>query len=258
VSESDFSRVAEAIAFLCGRAREQPRLAEVAGHVGLSEWHFHRVFQAWAGISPKRFLQVLALGTARRLLLEGTSVADASSALGLSSPSRLHDLFIHLEGMTPGQFKQRGRDLTVLWSIQETLLGPALFAQLEGALVGLAFLAGDEPAQTLARTRKRWPEARFVEAPGALEPHGEALSERLRGGPRKPLHILLRGTPFQLRVWEALLLIPEGRALTYQDLARVAGRGATAQAVGATLRRNPVACFIPCHRVIQESGALGY
>jgi len=258
MSQSDYSRVAAAIGYLCLKAREQPDLGTVAAAVGLSEWHFQRVFQRWAGISPKRFLQFLTLGHARHLLDHSVRIVDATLAVGLSSPGRLHDLFVNLECMTPGQFKQRGLGLAVDWAILPTLLGPALFAQLDGRLVALSFLAGDDAPAALAELGRRWPEARFSEAPAALEPHRRILADRLRGRAQEPLALTLRGTPFQLQVWEALLRIPEGWALTYHDLARLVGPNASARSVGATIRQNPIACLIPCHRVIKASGAFGF
>jgi AraC family transcriptional regulator of adaptative response/methylated-DNA-[protein]-cysteine methyltransferase len=257
MSQSDFSRVAQAIRFLCARAREQPSLGEVAAQAGVSEFHFQRIFQKWAGISPKRFLQFLTLREAKDLLLESRSVLEASLELGLSSPSRLHDLFVNVERMTPGQFKQRARGLTLDWAVAETPFGPALLAALEGRLCALSFLADADPDLALADLEARWPRARFRQAPEALAPFVAALEQRLRGGPPEPLALALKGTPFQLRVWEALLLIPEGRVLAYGDLARQLGEPGASRAVGAAVGQNPVGYLIPCHRVIQASGALG-
>lgn len=254
----DFSRVAKSIDFLCRNTCSQPDLRAIAAHAGLSEFHFQRLFQQWAGISPKRFLQFLTLGHARNLLSHSATLVDVSLATGLSGPGRLHDLFINLEGMTPGQFKYRGRGLTLHWAVLPTPFGPALFAALGQRLVGLTFLAetGDEAPQL--ELLRRWPEAHLLEAPEKLAPFAQLLSDRLWRRPLQPLALTLRGTPFQLKVWQALLEIPEGRALTYQDLARLVGDGATAANVGASIRRNPIAYLIPCHRVIRASGAFGY
>ena len=257
MSQSDFSRVAQAIRFLCARAREQPSLGEVAAQAGVSEFHFQRIFQKWAGISPKRFLQYLTLREAKDLLLESRTVLEASLELGLSSPSRLHDLFVNVERMTPGQFKQRARGLTLDWAVAETPFGPALLAALEGRLCALSFLADPDPDRAVADLEARWPRARFRQAPEALAPFVAALERRLRGDPPEPLALALKGTPFQLRVWEALLRIPEGRVLAYGDLARQLGEPGASRAVGAAVGQNPVGYLIPCHRVIQASGALG-
>jgi AraC family transcriptional regulator of adaptative response/methylated-DNA-[protein]-cysteine methyltransferase len=257
MSQSDFSRVAQAIRFLCDQVQAQPSLAEVAAQAGVSEFHFQRIFQKWAGISPKRFLQYLTLREAKELLLESRSVLDASLELGLSSPSRLHDLFVTIEHMTPGQFKQRAEGLTLVWTVAATPFGPALLAALEGRLCALSFLDAADPAEALAELAARWPRARFQQDPAALQPFVTALERRLRGEAPQPLALALMGTPFQLRVWEALLRIPEGRVLAYGDLARQMGEPGASRAIGSAVGRNPVGYLIPCHRVIQASGALG-
>lgn len=257
MSDSDFSRVARAIGFLCGQVRAQPSLAQVAAQAGVSEFHFQRMFQKWAGISPKRFLQYLTLGEAKGLLLESRSVLEASLELGLSSPSRLHDLFLAIEQMTPGQFKAQGEGLTLRWAALDTPLGPALLAAVDGRLCALSFLAGTDPGPALAELQGRWPRARLQSDPAALQPFADGLERRLRGEPGQPLALLLKGTPFQLRVWEALLRIPEGRVLAYGDVARQAGSPGAVRAVGTAIGQNPVAYLIPCHRVIQSSGVLG-
>jgi len=256
MSQSDFSRVAQAIRYLCAQAREQPSLKDVADQAGVSEFHFQRIFQKWAGISPKRFLQFLTLREAKELLLESRSVLEASLELGLSSPSRLHDLFVSIERMTPGQYRERASGLTLLWAVAETPFGPALLAALDGRLCALSFLAEADPALALAELRERWPGARFRQDGPALQPFVAALEARLRGEPG-PLALALKGTPFQLKVWEALLRIPEGRVLAYGDLARQLGAAGASRAIGTAIGQNPVGYLIPCHRVIQASGALG-
>jgi AraC family transcriptional regulator of adaptative response/methylated-DNA-[protein]-cysteine methyltransferase len=257
MSQSDFSRVAEAIHYLAERLEQQPSLAEVAGQVGLSEFHFQRVFQKWAGVSPKRFLQFLTLQEAKGLLRESRSVLEASLALGLSSPSRLHDLFLTLEHMTPGQYKAQAEGLTLRWTVAGTAFGPALLAALEDKLCGLAFLDREDPGPALAELQGRWPGARFQADPAGLRGLGAALAGRIAGGERAPLALVLKGTPFQLQVWEALLRIPEGRVLAYGDLARQMGQPGAGRAVGTAVGQNPLGYLIPCHRVIQATGALG-
>ena len=257
MSQSDFSRVAQAIRFLCARVPEQPSLGEVAAQAGVSEFHFQRIFQKWAGISPKRFLQYLTLREAKGLLLASRSVLETSLELGLSSPSRLHDLFVSVERMTPGQFKARAAGLTLDWAVADTPFGPALMAALEGRLCALSFMAGPDPALALAELQERWPQARFQRDQAALQSFVSALESRLRGDQPRPLAMALKGTPFQLRVWEALLRIPEGRVLSYGDLARQMGDPGASRAIGTAIGQNPVGYLIPCHRVIQASGALG-
>jgi AraC family transcriptional regulator of adaptative response/methylated-DNA-[protein]-cysteine methyltransferase len=257
MSQSDFSRVAQAIRFLCASVPEQPSLREVAAQAGVSEFHFQRIFQKWAGISPKRFLQYLTLREAKGLLLASRSVLETSLELGLSSPSRLHDLFVSIERMTPGQFKERAEGLTLDWAVAETPFGPALMAALQGRLCALSFMADEDPVPALADLRRRWPGAGFRQDLAALRPFVAALESRLRGDPPVPLALALKGTPFQLRVWEALLRIPEGRVLAYGDLARQLGDPGASRAIGSAIGQNPVGYLIPCHRVIQASGALG-
>jgi AraC family transcriptional regulator of adaptative response/methylated-DNA-[protein]-cysteine methyltransferase len=257
MSQSDYTRVAQAIRYLSARMQDQPSLAEVAAQAGVSEFHFQRIFQKWAGVSPKRFLQFLTLKEAKGLLLESRSVLEASLEVGLSSPSRLHDLFLNLERMTPGQFKDRAQGLTLRWAAGLTPFGPALMAELDGRLCALSFLDGDDPAPALAELQGAWPRARFLEDPAALRPFQEHLAQCLQGGSRVPLPLALKGTPFQLKVWEALLRIPEGRVLSYGDLARGVGEPGASRAVGTAIGQNPIAYLIPCHRVIQATGALG-
>jgi AraC family transcriptional regulator of adaptative response/methylated-DNA-[protein]-cysteine methyltransferase len=257
MSQSDFTRVAQAIQYLCAEAREQPTLVKVASQVGVSAFHFQRIFQRWAGLSPKRFLQFLTLKEAKALLLESRSVLDASLEVGLSSPSRLHDLFVSIERMTPGQFKERARGLTLCWDVVVTAFGPALMATLEGRLCALSFLQEADPAEALAELEARWPRARFQRDPSGLQPFLAALEGRLRGDGSHPMALALKGTPFQVQVWEALLRIPEGRVVAYGDLAKALGEPGASRAVGTAVGQNPIAYLIPCHRVIQGSGALG-
>ena len=257
MSQSDYTRCAAAIAYLCEHLEAQPSLADVAAKAGVSEFHFQRMFTHWAGVSPKRFLQFLTLKEAKGLLMASRSLLEASQELGLSSPSRLHDLFLTLECMTPGQFKDRARGLALHWAQVETPFGPALMAALEGRLCALSFLDPAGPEATLEDLRSRWPLADFRHDPAGLEPLAEALRERFAPGPSRPLALALQGTPFQLKVWEALLAVPEGRVVSYGDVARALGDPAASRAVGTAVGQNPIAFLIPCHRVIQASGALG-
>lgn len=257
MSSSDYSRVERALRFLAAHAAEQPSLARVAAEVGLSPFHFQRLFQRWAGVSPKRFLQALTLAEAKRMLAESRSLLDVSHAVGLSGPGRLHDLFLALERMTPGEYKAQAAGLTVRWGVAETRFGPALFAALDRGLCGLGFLEDSDQEGALAELRARWPEARLLEDPAAVRGHAEALDSRLRDGAGKPLGLVLKGTPFQLRTWEALLRVPPGRAISYRDLAILTGTPGAVRAVGTAVGQNPIACLIPCHRVIQATGALG-
>ena len=254
---SDFARVERAIHFIQSRVHQQPSLGEVAAEVGLSEFHFQRLFQRWAGISPKRFLQFLTLEQAKQLLRETRSVLEASLELGLSGPSRLHDLFLTLEQMTPGEYKAGARGMTVRWGVEETPLGPALFAALDRGLCGLSFLMEGGETAAVRDLRHRWQGATLEHVPAAIRVYARALRARLHGEQGQPLSLVLKGTPLQLKVWEALLRIPRGGVVGYGDVAKLAGAPKASRAVGAAVGENPIACLIPCHRVIHSTGAFG-
>lgn len=269
----DYRRVARAIRFLEEHARAQPTLREVADHLGLSEFHTQRLFTRWAGVSPKRFLQFLTLDRAKELLRSSESVLAASHRSGLSGSGRLHDLFVTLEGVTPGEFKAGGDGVRIRWGVHETPFGEAVMAATDRGLCALRFLAGEggeggDAAEVLETLRGEWPEAHLEEAPSTLapaarllfgdgpdDPGGFLLDDDGSGPSRLRLHV--RGTNFQIRVWEALLRIPPGAAVTYGDLARTVGKPEAARAVGAAVGRNPVAFLIPCHRVLRSTGRFG-
>ena len=262
MSKSDYSKVEQAIRFIQGRAHAQPGLAEVAEEVGLSEFHFQRLFQRWAGVSPKRFLQFLTLEEAKRMLAESRSLLETSHAVGLSGPGRLHDLFLALERMTPGEYKAQAEGLTVHWGVEDTAFGPALFAVLaegerERGLCGLSFLQDESPEAAFEELRGRWPGAKLEASPARIRAHAEALNARMQGRGGEPLSLVLKGTDFQLRTWEALLRVPSGQAIAYQDLAELTGASGASRAVGTAVGQNPIAWLIPCHRVLQSTGAIG-
>ena len=254
---SDFARIEHAIHFIQSRIHEQPSLAEVASELGLSEFHFQRLFQRWAGVSPKRFLQFLTLEHAKRLLKETRSVLETSVELGLSGPSRLHDLFLTFERLTPGAYKTGAQGLKVRWGIEDTVLGPALFAAVDRGLCGLSFLTAGGADEAIGELRLRWPGATLEQRPAAIKRYSRALRERMQGNVGQPLSVVLKGTPFQLQVWEALLRIPAGGVVAYGDVARLAGIRNGSRAVGMAIGQNPIACLIPCHRVIYATGAFG-
>lgn len=251
MNASDYSRVERAIHFIDEHAREQPSLEDVAAAVGLSPFHFQRLFQRWAGISPKRFLQVVTLADARRLLDESRPLLDVSHEVGLSGTSRLHDLFLSVEKMTPGEYKLRAAGITIRWGVAETPLGAALFAATDRGLCHVGF---DCDVATL---RGRWPGADLVRDDRAVTPYALALRARLRGEPGQPIGLVLKGTPLQLKVWEALVAIPAGHVASYGEVAALAGAPSAVRAVGTAIGHNPVAPLIPCHRVIRSTGAVG-
>jgi AraC family transcriptional regulator of adaptative response/methylated-DNA-[protein]-cysteine methyltransferase len=248
---SDYRRVAAAIRFLEQHADAQPSLTRLAAHLGLSEYHLHRLFKRWAGVTPKDFVQMLTLVRAKRLLAEAKSVLETSLEVGLSGPARLHDLFVTLEAMTPGDYKERGKGLVVRWARVETPFGPALFAATERGLCALSF--GGGPRELAAR----WPGATLVESPRSLAPFAAAACARMRGEATEPLTLVARGTSFQLKIWAALLALPEGAVTSYGELAAAVGEPGASRAAGTAVGANPIAVLIPCHRVLRATGVLG-
>jgi AraC family transcriptional regulator, regulatory protein of adaptative response / methylated-DNA-[protein]-cysteine methyltransferase len=244
--------VARAIEGIAAAGPGQMPLAHLAAEAGLSEAHFQRVFSRWAGISPTRFAQYLALGTARRLLAERRTLLDAAFSAGLSGPGRLHDLFITWEAMTPGAYARGGEGLAIAWSRIDTPFGRAVAAATGRGLCGLAFAGEIGEPNALADLARRWPKASLREERAAVTAHVGRLFER-GGGAR--LHLI--GGPFQLKVWEALLQVQPGRVTTYADLATAVGHEGAARAVGTAVGRNPVAWAVPCHRVLRQEGGFG-
>lgn len=254
-----YQTVARAIAYLAEQRERQPGLDELAGVVGLSPTHLQRLFTAWAGVSPKRFLQALTRAHARRLLQEARAVLPAALEAGLSGGGRLYDLFMRCEAVTPGEVARLGHDLRIEHGLVATPFGPALLGYTARGICHLRFADDGAPA-ALAELSAEWPRATLVgNGQGAAElarrvfPSGVA-AENLQ---TRPLALWLRGTNFQFQVWRALLAVPEGGVTHYGELARAIGRPGAARAVGGAVGANPVAWLIPCHRVIRASGALG-
>lgn len=271
-SAQDYALVADAIRYIESHRREQPELAQIAGHIGLSEFHFQRLFSRWAGVSPKRFLQALTLQEARAALTHADSVLDAAYAAGLSGPGRLHDLFVQCQAATPGEVKSGGAGLTIAYGVEPTPFGDALIGVTERGICALSFVGGSSVGGTFAGgsgtsdgagaaledLRRRWPAARLT-PDAARTGH---LAAQIFGGEqpgRQPLHLYIKGTNFQMQVWHALLRIPPGQVTTYGDLAQAIGKPGAARAVGGAVGSNAIAWLIPCHRVIRSSGAVeGY
>lgn len=267
----DYIRIESALGFLAQHREAQPTLADVAEHVGLSEHHLQRVFTRWAGISPKRFLQFQTVESAKALLRDSKSVLDTTYSTGLSSGGRLHDLFITLEALTPGEYKSGGTGLIIKLGFHESPFGECLIAITDRGICGLSFVVDGDRAAARSEVEGRWPGAAFIEDQRGTravarrvfaawegkqwQPEGQPTDDS--DVTPTPLSVLVRGTNFQVRVWEALLRIPPGAVATYEDVAaRVGHRGAT-RAVGSAIARNPVAYLIPCHRVIRKAGGFG-
>jgi AraC family transcriptional regulator of adaptative response/methylated-DNA-[protein]-cysteine methyltransferase len=252
---ADYERVAAAIRWLERQRAERPTLEQLAHALGSSPFHLQRIFQRWAGISPKRFLQLLALGDAKHALARGASVLEAAHHAGLSAPSRLHDAFVALEAMSPAEWRAGGAHLALRWGLGRSPFGDFVAAWSARGLCALSF--GDDEsstAQAAAALRASWPAATWRRDDDGVRP----LEERLAGGAAgEPLRLQVRGTSFQVQVWRALLALPSGAACSYAELARAVGHPRAARAVGAAVGANPVAVLIPCHRVLRSTGALG-
>jgi AraC family transcriptional regulator of adaptative response/methylated-DNA-[protein]-cysteine methyltransferase len=255
---SSYDTVAAAIRHLDAHADEQPSLAQLAAAVGLSEGHFQRVFADWAGVSPKRFLQVLTRERARALLRQSRPVVEAALAAGLSGGGRLHDLFVECEGVTPGEVASLGEGLLLDYGFAETPFGRALLASSARGLCHLRFVDGDDQA-ALDALHREWTAAQLRPDPSGVAVLADTVFGSLRGASARatPLRLWLKGTNFQVQVWQALLRVPAGSLVSYGELAAELGRGSAARAVGNAVGMNPVAWLIPCHRVIRETGALG-
>jgi len=256
MSANDYQLVEQAIRYLDRNARRQPELREIAASVGLSEFHFQRLFQRWAGISPKRFLQFQTAQEAKRVLQETGDLLDASFNAGLSGPGRLHDLIVNVEAVSPGEYKRRGAGLAISWGVHASPFGDCLLGLTPRGVCALEFLQPETEGEALARLRSLWENAQFVHAPQLTAP----VAARIFGAhtPRQaPLAVLVKGTNFQIKVWEALLRVPAGAIVTYARLAENVGQPRAARAVGSAIAANPIAYLIPCHRVIRNTGAFG-
>lgn len=247
-----YDAVARAIAFIRANAARQPELAEVAAAAHLSEFHLQRVFSAWAGLSPKRFLQYLTKEHAREALRASAGVLDTALDAGLSGPGRLHDLMVSCEALTPGEIRAQGAGVELRYGHADTPLGEALFGWTSRGVCHLAFCDADRAVQ-VDTLRRLWPAADFLRDDAAAA----ALATRVFPAAPRPgkLHLLLRGTNFQIKVWEALLKIPSASLLSYGQLAAHLDRPQAARAVGSAVAANSIAYLIPCHRVIRDDGS---
>jgi AraC family transcriptional regulator of adaptative response/methylated-DNA-[protein]-cysteine methyltransferase len=253
----DYTRIEQVIYYLKKNASCQPSLSEIAEHIHLSEYHLHRLFTRWVGVSPKRFLQFITKEHAKQLLAKSASILEATYQVGLSSPGRLHDLFITWEAVTPGEFKLRGNGLTINYGFHPTPFGEILLGSTDRGICNLSFVMVGEHTESLKSLQKNWPFAKFVEDSNLTQSMIEQIFPPLTQFAHPPLHLYLNGSNFQLKVWEALLHIPSGNVVSYRDIASSLGTPKASRAVGNAVARNPVAVLIPCHRVIHSLGEFG-
>lgn len=253
---SDYARIADAIRFIASQVARQPTLDEIAAHVHLSPFHFQRLFSRWAGVTPKRYLQVLTLERAKALLQESRPLLEVADTLGLSSGSRLYDHFVQLEAVTPGEYKQRGAGLVIDHGVHDTPFGQAFVALTPRGVCNFSFLDDQDPQTPLAALAQSWPEAELREAPSRTQGVIHTMFDTSKA-PDRPISLHVSGTNFQISVWRALLQIPPAKVVSYSQVARAVGNPKAARAVGLAVGANPVALMIPCHRVIQQNGKLG-
>jgi AraC family transcriptional regulator of adaptative response/methylated-DNA-[protein]-cysteine methyltransferase len=258
--EPDYATVREAIRFLTEHWTDHPDLSELAEHLGLSPAHCQKVFKRWCGLSPKEFLQAITIDHARQLLGGSASVLEAAHEVGLSGGGRLHDLFVDHEAMTPGEFKSGAAGLTLTYDFHPTPFGDALAIMSGRGLAGLAFVnedAGQDRADALADMARRWPGAVMKAEAGAGRAVVGEVFDPARWADGQPVRVVLIGTDFEVRVWETLLKIPMGQAVSYADIARHLGKPTASRAVGSAVGRNPISFVVPCHRVMRSDGNLG-
>ncbi|WP_421311025.1 bifunctional transcriptional activator/DNA repair enzyme AdaA [Aeromonas sp. 603757] len=253
---SDYARIADAIRFIASQVERQPTLDEIAAHVHLSPFHFQRLFSRWAGVTPKRYLQVLTLERAKALLQESRPLLEVADTLGLSSGSRLYDHFVQLEAVTPGEYKQRGAGLVIDHGVHDTPFGQAFVALTPRGVCNFSFLDDQTPETPLAALAHSWPKAELREAPSRTQNVINTMFDGSKA-PDRPISLHVSGTNFQISVWRALLQIPPAKVVSYTQVASAVGNPKAARAVGLAVGANPVALMIPCHRVIQQNGKLG-
>jgi AraC family transcriptional regulator of adaptative response/methylated-DNA-[protein]-cysteine methyltransferase len=257
IEHEDYQKIAKAIAFIRQNHLSQPDLATVACHIELSEYHFQKLFTQWAGISPKRFLQYLTLEYAKSKINQTKSLLDLTLDVGLSSPGRLHDLFVNLEAMSPGEYKAGGTGLQIFYGVHDTNFGKCLIAATSRGICNLHFLnLADEqtPPQII---RQSWANAEIICNQNATQALWEQIFPSAILKEQKPLTVLVKGSNFQVQVWRALLKIPFGGMTTYQTVAEAIDRPNATRAVANAIGANPIGYLIPCHRVIRGSGELG-
>jgi AraC family transcriptional regulator of adaptative response/methylated-DNA-[protein]-cysteine methyltransferase len=254
---TDYARIEKAILFIESHYRTHPSLDVIAESVGLSKFHFQRLFRRWAGISPKRFIQYLTAGLAERHLRESRNLLDATFEAGLSSPGRLHDLMVTMHGVTPGELKAEGAGMIIRFGVHPSPFGECFLAATEKGICALSFIGPNGLEKAVEDLKDRWRHAVFQERPDLTRSIAERIFAASPNGVPLSLNLFIKGTNFQVKVWEALLRIPYGSVASYEEIAETVGAPKAARAVGTAVAQNPVAYLIPCHRVIRKSGDFG-
>jgi AraC family transcriptional regulator of adaptative response/methylated-DNA-[protein]-cysteine methyltransferase len=253
---SDYQRIADAIGYINANIQQQPSLDEIAAAINLSPFHFQRLFSRWAGVTPKKYLQILTVDRAKALLAESKPLLEVSDSVGLSSSSRLHDHFVQLEAVTPGEYKSGGQGISIQYATAPSPFGEIFIAATPRGICKLSFIGQDDINADIADLKRRWPNAELrqnpldtVEIIDSIFLTTDAIT--------RPLSLHVSGTNFQINVWRALMQIPAGTLNSYSQIAEAVGRPKAARAVGSAIGSNPIAFFIPCHRVLQQSGHIG-
>jgi AraC family transcriptional regulator of adaptative response/methylated-DNA-[protein]-cysteine methyltransferase len=255
----DYDSVRRAIAFISEHWRAQPTIQAMADAASVTPDELHQLFRRWAGLTPKAFMQALTLDHAKGLLRDSASVLDAALDSGLSGPGRLHDLFVTHEAMSPGEWKTGGAGMTMVYGFHPSPFGTAIVIASGRGLAGLAFADPGEEQNAFADMRRRWPRATMVEDHAGTAGLAQRIFDTKLWRPDQPLRVVLIGTDFEVRVWETLLKIPMGRAVSYSDIATNIAKPKASRAVGAAIGKNPISFVVPCHRALGKSGALtGY
>mgnify|MGYP000562785912 CR=1 FL=1 len=254
---SDYNRIEKAMAYMSENVSSQPTLGEVAAHVHLSPFHFQRMFCRWSGTTPKRFLQAITLERGKRLLEDARTLLDVSHSIGLSGASRLHDHFVQLEAVTPGEYKNKGEGVSIEYGFHNTPFGQVFVAVTQRGICRMDFADYICTDELLAALRRDWPKSTLKREDRSTRYVIDVLFDDKRGGQHAPLSLHVAGTNFQVAVWRALLRIPPKKFASYSQIAKAVKHPKASRAVGNAVGANPVALLIPCHRVIQKSGALG-
>jgi AraC family transcriptional regulator of adaptative response/methylated-DNA-[protein]-cysteine methyltransferase len=256
-ANADYNRIEKAIKFIENDVSSKPRLKDIAAHVGLSEYHFQRLFSRWVGISPKRFLQFLTKEYAKQLLENSLNLLDVTYEAGLTSPGRLHDLFVTCEAVTPGEFKTKGEGLTITYGFHASPFGECMLATTDRGICGFYFVKNGNQNHIFSELKYSWKNAELVEDSNASRTLVNQIFNPSFANKFVPLHLILNGTNFQIKVWEALIKIPFGAMVSYEDVAVQIGQPKATRAVGTAIGNNPISFIIPCHRVIRKNAEFG-